>query len=96
MRRWSVFLWPVVLAAMSESTRSAGPPINSLRRSGASGARKSSTSKVTPASGSIGKRSMPTIWPLPFATPTFSAATCAQPPGAAPRSRMRWPLFKMR
>jgi hypothetical protein len=46
----------------------------------------------TPGMGSIAKRSMPTT--LPFG-PTFLAAICDQPPGAAPRSTTRWPGLRM-
>ena len=37
MRRWSVAVWPVALAAMSDSTTSAGPPSVAFSRSGALG-----------------------------------------------------------
>ena len=42
MRSWSVLRWPVVLAAMSDSTTSARPPIMASNLSGASSLRKSS------------------------------------------------------
>ncbi len=34
---------------------------------------------------------MATTWPLPSTALTFAAATCDQPPGAAPRSTTRAP-----
>ena len=64
MRRWSVFLWPVVLAAMSDITTSAGPPSSSISCPGALSSRKSSSMNSTPGMGSMGRRSMPTTAPL--------------------------------
>ena len=34
------------------------------------------------------------ILPLPSAAPMRAAATCDQPPGAAPRSTIFWPGFR--
>ena len=46
MRKWSVFLWPVVFAAMSDMTISAGPPIISISFCGAVSSRKSSCDEL--------------------------------------------------
>ena len=78
---------------MSESTTSAGPPSIAFSLSGAAGSRKSSCAKSTPAIGSIGSRSMATTRPCRGA-PTRLAATWLQPPGAAPRSITRAPVFR--
>src|SRR5918997_561748 len=86
MRRWSVFLCPVVLAAMSDMTRSAGPPSISTNLPGALSSRKSSWMNSTPGMGSMGRRSMPTILPL---GPTFLAAICDQPPVGDPQALRR-------
>ena len=56
MRRWSVFLWPVALAAMSESTPSAGAAEHAFSICGAPAARKSSTAKSTPGIGSMSQK----------------------------------------
>ena len=61
VRRWSVCGWPTVFAAMSERTRSAGPPSASFSCSGAASSMKSICRMATPSIGSVGSRSMPTI-----------------------------------
>src|SRR5690606_21621251 len=55
MRRWSVCLWPVVGAAISERTRSASPASSSFTRSSAPSSRKSSWRMVAPGTGSISR-----------------------------------------
>ena len=95
MRSWSVLRWPVALAAMSESTPSAQaaePCAQALRAR----RRRENPSAGTrrPSIASISRRSMATTRPLPSAAPTCAAATWLQPPGAAPRSTMRWPGFE--
>src|SRR5204862_6931 len=74
MRSWSVLRWPVVLAAMSDSTRSALPPSISRSFAGAVSSRKSSCTKSTPGISPISRRSMATTLPLPSTAPTFAAA----------------------
>ncbi len=77
---------------MSDSTMSALRP---ARRSSIAATpfaeEKSASITVTPETGSIGRRSIATTAPAP---PTRFAATCDQPPGAAPRSTTTIPGFK--
>ena len=54
---------------------------------------KSPPMTVTPATGAISSRSTAITQPV---GPTFAAATCAQPPGAAPRSTTTWPRASSR
>ncbi len=101
IRKWSVAAWPVVGAAISDKTMSAPPSTSSdLSFSGAASSMKSRCKISTPAIGSISAMSIATTWPrrVPSSPtePTRWAATCAQPPGAAPRSTMRLPRFKRR
>src|SRR5512143_3425609 len=56
VRRWSVCLWPTVLAAISDSTRSGGPSRASSSAAGASSAMKSIWKMVTPSIGSVGRQ----------------------------------------
>lgn len=65
---------------------------NALITSGASSARKSCTISVAPGMGGTSSRSQPITNPC---VPTLASATCAQPPGAQPRSTTRIPGLRM-
>ncbi len=82
VRKWSVCGWPTVFAAMSEMTRSGASPKVSASKAGALSSMKSIWNRVTSGIGSVGNRSMPTT----FALGDNFFTTCAQPPGATPRS----------
>ena len=95
MRRWSVLRWPVALAAMSDMTPSAGPPSHArkpLRRLGI-------VEIHAPELDALDRIDLQEIdgdHPSPALARLRSgrAATWLQPPGAAPRSTMRWPGSK--
>ena len=95
---WSVFLWPVAFAAMSESTTSAPPPSISCSTRGRVGVEEIDLAeRRRPATGVHVEMSIADdlAAALRGADPRC-AATSLQPPGAAPRSTTRAPGLSRR
>ena len=91
---WSVCLWPVVFAAISDKTTSGFFPSNSIKWSPTALSLISPIIDLHPAISSVFKISTPTTFSFPVIEETFSDAICSQPPGAHPKSITETPGSK--